>query len=491
MGKVDEYFNANDGSGYIQILPGQEPYYLGKCWNLDAIPDPKGDVTPVFCFNEDRQYEAIGETLGAPGAITTVLTGLQEKTQNWLETLKAEGCPFWLYFTQHKCGRRGVFGNWERVWALERARITDDPVTNIMMRDSDAKTEHAFNISAWPPRVDSWEITVSLQDTTEAAALNDIAACPKACAGDCGDRLYPCEVMVAGADGGTAAAANVLRTVDGGTTWAATAADPFAVAENIMSIACFELDKDTTRILCVRDADAANPLEVGYSDDAGATWTNANVGTTANEAATGPQSLFVLDPTHIWICTDDGNVFFSSDYGVTWTDQDASGASGANALNAIHFVSSRVGFAVGDTDTVIYTVDGGENWVAGTATGGGDNLLTVQCFNANRVIVGTSGGDIYISFDGSATWALRPFTGSAAGAVNCIEFYNDLNGFMVHDTAAPVGTVFRTVNGGWTWEAHTTPANQGLNSIIACSGNKAAVVGEVTAAAVAAIMQAG
>jgi photosystem II stability/assembly factor-like uncharacterized protein len=483
MGKVDEYFSANDGAAFAQYIPGQEPLFLGNCFTADALPDPSGDVTPIFCFNEDRKFEAIGEELSAPGAITTTLTGLQAGPAGTLDTLKTEGCPFWFYITQHKCGKKGVFGNWERVWAIERTRITDDALTNAMVRDSSTKTERAFSLTAWPPRVDSWEITVGLQDVATAADANCIATCQSSCAGDCGDRISPCEVLVIGTDGGTAATADVLRSADSGATWAALAADPFAIAENIVSIACFELDKNTTRILCIRDTDAATALEYGYSDDTGATWTNGTIGATLAEAGVGQQSMFVLDPTHIWVCTDDGRVFFSADFGVTWTDQDtALTASGANALNAIHFVTANVGFAVGATDTVIYTTNGGTTWTAGTATGGGDNLLTVRCFNANRVIVGTSGGDIYITFDGSTNWALRPFTGSTVGAVNCLDFASDLNGFMVHDTAAPLGGVFRTVNGGWTWEAMTTPTNQGLNAVVACHNNRAHGCGETVAA---------
>lgn len=48
---------------------------------------------------------------------------------------------------------------------------------------------------------------------------------------------------------------------------------------------------------------------------------------------------------------------------------------------------------------------------------------------------------------------------------------------MAYNSAAPVGTVLRTVNGGTNWEALVTPANQGLNKIWAPNGELAYVVG--------------
>ena len=51
--------------------------------------------------------------------------------------------------------------------------------------------------------------------------------------------------------------------------------------------------------------------------------------------------------------------------------------------------------------------------------------------------------------------------------------------FMAKDSAAPVGTVLRTFDGGYTWEPWTTPANAGLNGIVAVDQNTAYAVGKV------------
>jgi len=46
-----------------------------------------------------------------------------------------------------------------------------------------------------------------------------------------------------------------------------------------------------------------------------------------------------------------------------------------------------------------------------------------------------------------------------------MSWYDDHYGFICSDTAAPVGTVLRTINGGYDWEAIDTPTNAGLTHI--------------------------
>jgi photosystem II stability/assembly factor-like uncharacterized protein len=71
---------------------------------------------------------------------------------------------------------------------------------------------------------------------------------------------------------------------------------------------------------------------------------------------------------------------------------------------------------------------------------------------------------------------------TAVGAYRSMFWCNEYQGFLVHNSAGVVGTVYRTLNGGTTWEALTTPANLGLNSIWAASPRLAFVAGNVAAA---------
>jgi photosystem II stability/assembly factor-like uncharacterized protein len=85
---------------------------------------------------------------------------------------------------------------------------------------------------------------------------------------------------------------------------------------------------------------------------------------------------------------------------------------------------------------------------------------------------------MFYTRDDGDTWSERVFSGSGAGSVTDIEFANELVGYVIHNTAAPVGTVLVTINGGFSWKAITTPSNSGLNALTVADTNTVFVVGE-------------
>jgi photosystem II stability/assembly factor-like uncharacterized protein len=125
--------------------------------------------------------------------------------------------------------------------------------------------------------------------------------------------------------------------------------------------------------------------------------------------------------------------------------------------------------AVGAAGAVIKTVDGGLTWSLATVPVAAV-LNCVHMIDAKRVWVGSANGNIYFSTDGGTTWTIRtgwPGAGVAGMGVMDLDFLpgNDLEGFMISNTAAPVGTILRTINGGLDWQTITTPTNIGLNTL--------------------------
>jgi photosystem II stability/assembly factor-like uncharacterized protein len=196
--------------------------------------------------------------------------------------------------------------------------------------------------------------------------------------------------------------------------------------------------------------------------------------------------LFALDANDMWMVTTGGYVYKSDDGGVTWSTQDAGVATASN-LYAVHFADERVGFAAGASDDVIRTIDGGVSWSAVTDVGSGATLNTIFAINAQRAWVGTANGRLYYTEDAGTTWTRRSFSGDGVGAVKDIVFYSELVGYMVHDTAAPVGRIFQTRDGGYSWELITTTTNSGLNDLAVLDENNAFVAGEVNSGTAALI----
>lgn len=474
-------------SVYVQTQPGRTPVYLGDCVDLDGIPNPRfGGIDLATCWNRRRDgFKVLGKTKSAPGPIEYTLTEMLQTSASYVRTL---GCPFYLYALFATCGDAGVFSNWDVAGIVAQNDIKEDNLKDVYKHTEDGNVSVEVALSGIPPRYDPLPLVASREDTTETRALNAIANCGNLFCGDnCAVQTIPCDNWYAAGDGAGGSKANVLKSADAGTTWVSTAAQPFAVAQNIAAMVCFEMGRGQNRLLAYRENVAGAHTAVAYSDTGGATWTTIELNTTDGEGGTGPKSLIALDWQHIWAVTSGGNVYFSSDGGETYVDQNASGASGATRLNAVSFVDEKIGYAVGNTDTIIGTIDGGAHWVAETATGTGDGLLAVTTFSQYRLIVGTNnataGGSLWMSFDGTATWEEKIFVGHASEQVKDMDFWNECVGLILTDEPTSVSdksSIHQTINGGDAWrEIPDMPDNSGLNAVIMCGINEAIAVGEL------------
>lgn len=474
----------NMASTYIQTQLGKPLEYLGECVDIDTIPSPiNGGVEYIWCKNRANNgtFKRVGQRTSPPGNIEFSLMNLATSDASYVENLH---CLFNIYNGWSECGSLGVAKNWDLMAAVIGATATSNDLQNVNHRTDQNELNRDVPVTAAPPRLDMRRITAGRSTTTQTVALNAITnAAALYCGDSCGAYRTPNDVLYAVADGEVAASANVLKSSDGGITWAALAADPFGVNINLLSVAVFDIDRNTQRILVARAGVAATPMAVAYSDDDGVSWTLVTVGAINVEGATGPRSLFAIDSENIWVCTDSGNVYKSTDGGETWTLQStAATAGGGNDLNCVHFADEMIGMAVGDTDTVILTQNGGQTWYAGAATGNGNDILSCWAFDKYRMIVGTvldATGSLWMTFNGAQTggWEAKQFVGWTTETVSDMYFYNGARGFIV-TLVGGVSSLHFCFEGGNLWEEMTIPTNAGVNAIIATSINKIAMVGE-------------
>lgn len=465
--------------------PGTTMRYLG-CHTLDDVDEPGGGIKDLIrCFKADGTgWKILGNTRNPPEVVTTTVTGLIEETADWLERIiEGANCPFPLYVNGKTCPPYDVFGGAVRWYALENAEIGTRGLMGLAHREEDNVSEQSFDITAWPPLIRGRAIRTDRIDFTGTENLNDIASCSTpSCAGDCGPAVDVCETLVAVADGDPASA-DVWISFDHGVTWAATAVDPYlGLTTDLKSVVCFPIDSDTTRILVAREGVAGMPAHVYYSDDWGANWTDVTVGGTHDYGAVYGGALCALDMYHIWFVATDGangsEMWFSEDGGETWTEEGL--ADDTHFYYAVHFSDENTGMVVGAADAIEVSTNGGEVWGAATATGSGDDLYTVaENAEGDLWYVGSDGGDIWRSDDFGTTWAQSEFPGDGAGAVYSIHFVTHTVGFMVHSPTNATGRVYRTRNGGTTWELESATLAGELYSILGCTVNDAFAVGEV------------
>lgn len=190
-----------------------------------------------------------------------------------------------------------------------------------------------------------------------------------------------------------------------------------------------------------------------YSNDQGATWTQAKVPT--RQLLT---SVFFVDEQHGWAVGHDAQILASTDGGLTWTKQFEDLKREAPLLD-VWFKDTSSGFAVGAYGALLTTTDGGKTWEDVS-----DRLDNEDQYHLNGIaavkdsglfIVGEQ-GSMFRSADWGETWehVEGPYEGSLFGVIG---------------TAQPAtllayglrGNLFRSSDFGSTWEPVELKAARG------------------------------
>lgn len=482
----DDFILAGEGAIFIQPNgPNTKPEYLG-CHQLDDLEEPLGDLTVLWRKDPTgpNRWKAVGSYQGEPGVIGTSIVFDTKKSIDYLEK---QVCPFPLYVLHMGCGRSNTFNNWDRAFVLEETTITSRTRSGLAVKNAEDQThgETTAEVSALKMLLTS-AYALTRSGTSETEALNDIAVDPDdVCAGDCGDREELGKNMFGAGDtlaGSALNKADMSYTLDHGINWLFNGSKPLGSAEIIASIVVVQVDVSTTRIIVARGtADAGNPMEVAYSDNNGLTWSNANVGSVNNQYAIGSKALYAYDYYNIWCVTTGGYIYKSTDGGVTWVAK-TSGTLTAQNLTGINFCGDgKYGVAVGANNTILKSVDKGESWAVVTGPTGqaAVQINTVSILTPNRIWLGYNDGKIYYSHDGGTTWNRREgwAQNGVTGSIPSMDWFDVYFGAFIFNTAAPVGSIYITINGGYDWKKYDY-TNSGLNSIIVLSPLEIWAVGE-------------
>lgn len=471
---MPHHFKAGEGALYAQIDgPNTRPLYLG-CHQVGDIAEPLGDITYNYCPDESgvNRFKVVSSVQGNPGAITTTITYDITDSLDWLERVR---CPFTLFVNMIESGRKDIFNNFRRSFILRNTRVTNRGVTGVAARtpDDNARSEQTADVSA-EELLRVVDLALTRQSVTETSNINDVTFCnDERCRTDESLAQEICQIGFASTDapvGSPSSTANVLHTTNGG-TWTATATDPFATSEDISGIECFEIGEGATRVIVSRGTtDGAHAAEVAVSDDAGVTWLNVDVGVVHGEFMLYPHALFALNGSNIWFGSSAGRIYYSENSGAVWSIVLDTGVITANDWTAIKFVDELNGWAVGEANIVARTIDGGQGWSSVTAPSAqsGINVTALEVFDRNRAWIGYANGKSYYTIDAGITWTERAYPNSGVGQVRAIGFLNDLYGIILQNNGTPIGTVLRTIDGGYNWKVIATPTNAGLNTLWVC-----------------------
>jgi photosystem II stability/assembly factor-like uncharacterized protein len=204
------------------------------------------------------------------------------------------------------------------------------------------------------------------------------------------------------------------------------------------------------------------------TDDGGQTWAGLATGTSANLTR-----LQVLDPDTLIVLGGDGCVLRrSDDAGATFrkvfiiVEQNCAGQ-----IDAFDFVDGQTGYLLVRGGNVYRTTDRGQTFSRQTAIPGTDSSNNPSGNHA--VDIAFTSADTGIAFvqppnngttiafsttDAGNSW--KPVEGIDQGIVRRVWFLNAQNGFAVGPN-----TLLATTDGGKTWHARAGAANQDLTSI--------------------------
>lgn len=182
-----------------------------------------------------------------------------------------------------------------------------------------------------------------------------------------------------------------------------------------------------------------------YSDDSGASWSQAKVPTRQLLTA-----VYFADDKHGWAVGHDALILSTTDGGQTWAQQ-YENREGEVPLLDVWFEDAQHGFATGAYGTFLETIDGGQNWddVADRLDNeDGTHLNAIAEIPGSGVfIVGEMGG-MFRSADKGETWERveSPYQGSFFGVVGGGE-----PGVVV--AFGLRGHLFRSADFGDSWQA--------------------------------------
>lgn len=245
--------------------------------------------------------------------------------------------------------------------------------------------------------------------------------------------------------------------------------------------------EEPTSILCLGDfVLITNNVAAGvyYSDDLGTTL----VEHTETAWSDGPNSTDAIDQSFIVLVADAGHIWGSYDAARTWEILDDAHATTQNLTRVmIARDNPQVIYAIGASDTVVKTENGGRNWFTQTGPCAGDGLKALWVKDQFHVLVINDDGEVFETSDGAETWAqqaaLPGLEGTPTGEdmVGC--GCDGLWAIVAHSSAG-IGTnhyIFRNVDGGASGKWYVpkevqTPSYEPLG-IACCDINTAIVVG--------------
>lgn len=441
--------------------------YMG-CTMLGQVTIPLGDRETIYCPSPDqyRKFVAIDRKVNRPGTPTTELSALmQRKGVDRQARMARQGCAFTLYQNFGKCTRPDTFDEFEKTLVIEGAEFTEIAYSELGVIDEDGEKITITTPVSFDDAYQVIPIAMSERAQSEVTVeVVDVAVCDSVSCGDCDDPSDGCEdiyTITIGVGASPGNSPEIVYSTDKGATWNDDNISTYNGSEGADAIAC-------VGTMLVVASDLGQSHSWAQKSDP-TTWTEVSNGYTAGR---GPRAVWVKSEREAFFAARGGYIYKATDVTASVTAKE-SGVETTQNLNAIHGFGNTI-VAVGASNAVVVSKNGGEVWDSITGPAVGIELLTVFVKTPKEWWIGTAGGSLYYTKDEGATWTAKAFDGSGSGRVDSVKFVTPSVGYMAHATSTPVARLFRTKDGGATWRRtnsyiQNTPVADRFNAIALCN----------------------
>ena len=451
-------------------------------------------VTPVYGRDRYNNPIVIDITETAPGDLpSATVTIYEKKTLTFLENMVMKRCPINMQLRVVECGTLDDPFIWDKMTHWGRGVLTtynpgDGPAieydNTIMQAAGTISFRHALLLS---------QTELSKLTTAEVNDILCIDGIPDEDCNECGTG-YPGadQLLYAGCEAASGLTAKVLVSVNGGGSWVATTADPFAADEHVDFIQVMPHGRSGARVIVGTGVtDVAAEAKIAWSDvDYGAEDTTVWTDTLISSGATGD----IIEAMK-WVLSDRlmlasaGDIYVSSNQGNT--ADDAAIYTGALVINGFSISPDRkTVVAYGESNLLLREQNQNNVFAARVGPTGGSSITALAIAGDGSWYAGVD-GQLWKSVNSGLNaggWDLRYDFGGAfvvkeiqvVGGVKAGGGDAEVLKIVLDDPTPGTGEIWQTLDGAATMEQIPERANDGYNGAYfsETNDNHAIIVGD-------------
>ncbi|MCP4083156.1 MAG: hypothetical protein GY743_23285 [Planctomycetaceae bacterium] len=481
-------------------LPPDGNFTAAKVFQLGQVGAngktiPRGSRTAVFgrdAFGRSRIVSSLNENPGGlPGITIERYQGLGIDVIEDIATRQA--CRYLQERITNGCIGLDSPASWCKLYHYARALAgdgspgdgpnLDGSETNPTLSDPFLAENVVILVNQSLSRI----TTSEADDLTDIIFLDDPESCTECASG------YPGPDVIGYISTRSASGTgDVLYTSDGGATWAATSADPWAATETGDHLVWNWISKTQFRLgIALASADAAAKPAISYADvdvatPVTTTWTEVSLTDGANNEIVDfmlwPRMSGFID--RWYVSRSAGDIDVSADQGATWTNIFA----GSNQLDYMATDPRGNVYAVGAANTILKETAQSNTFAALVGPSGGGAFTSIAIAQDGTIWAGNGTSLFRNSNDGFSAggWTeVKDFGANhAVIGIDIIDNDSQLIRLVVEDGTGTDGDVWRSEDGGGFIREITDLSNSGYNGFYFSGDNVnlAWIVGETDSA---------